>query len=147
MTEENRLFDGRTEAADRVEFDVIHRGLVRLDVTDRDGKTVFHLHRKTQVVCRRCKAVYDDELRNSCSKCGANGDLRNPEPDLVVNRPVYTGPWGPSIGNWLKTVLEGIFREGRLEWVPELDSWFFTPAGPVLDRDYAARKVLENLAL
>jgi hypothetical protein len=141
---ESQLFEGMTEKANRITFDVIRKGLIRVDTIDRDGKSVFHLHRKIEIYCKRCRNVCDDELINTCPKCGANA---NDIPGVLVSRPIYRGAWGRLIETWLKNVLEEIFRDGTLEWVDELDSWFFTPTNAVLDRKLASKKVLDLLAL
>ncbi len=143
---EMKAFGAAVDKVERIEFEAIRKGLVRLDVTDRDGKVIFQLHRDSEVLCKRCKHVQKDPLANSCPKCGANKDLRNnPQPHLLVNRPLYNGPWGRQIQTWLKDTLGEIFRDGTLEWVPERDSWFFTPTNAPLDRKLAAQKVLDQL--
>lgn len=133
---------GRPEAADKVIFDAVHAGDIRVDSTERDGKAVFHLHRRTDVVCKRCKHVSEDELISTCPKCGAKPD---DIPGVLAARPRYQGPWGPSLNSRVKGIAEVLFKDGELEWVPEVDSWFLRPVSPVMDRALASRKILEAL--
>lgn len=133
---------GRPEAADKVILDAVHAGDIRVDSTTKDGKAIFHLHRKNDVVCKRCKHVSEDELISTCPKCGA---AARRIPGVLATRPRYQGPWGPSITEKVRSIAEALFKDGELEWVAEVDSWFIRPAGQVMDRALASRKILEAL--
>jgi len=134
---------GRPEAADKVIFDAVHAGDIRVDSTERDGKAVFHLHRRTDVYCKRCRETFEDPLISTCPGCGAKDkDI----PGVLVDRPRYQGPWGPQLNDKVKSIAEDLFKDGELDWVPEADSWFIRPKTPVLDRALASKKILEALS-
>jgi ribosomal protein L37E len=137
---------GRMEAVDPVIFDAVTKGLIRVDVArvPPDGRAVFHLHRKTEVLCRKCGHLSEDTLINRCPMCGADA---NKSLNVLQNKPLYSGEWGRKLESRLVPVLESVFNDGELEWIPELDSWYFTPKHDPMDSLKAAEMVLERLAL
>jgi hypothetical protein len=54
-------------------------------------------------------------------------------------------PWGHSASPTIKVVLEGIFTDGEMEWIPEALSWFFRPTRTPLDYKVAAEMVLTKI--
>lgn len=53
--------------------------------------------------------------------------------------------WGRGFAPVLRPILEDIFQDGTLEWIPEAQSWYFEPARRPMDLGAAARMVLEKL--
>lgn len=135
-------FGSMVEKAEREPLESWRDKHLVIEVSKRNGRSVFHIFREVLLVCRRCRSEHTDPNISTCPSCGA---AARELPGVLVPKPLYTGPWGRAVQNRLKAILEEVFRDGALEWIPELDSWCFIPTVTVLDHGLAAKTVLSKL--